>query len=196
MRQKVFFFILFIILLNQRIDASTICPCIEAKVGYFFFSDAKMRKIYDKGGLDAQVSASYPIWGWLQAYASIEYLERHGKSLNAHQKTCFEAVPLSIGIQTVIVIYEKLHYYFTIGPRYTFAHVENDSSYVSKNIHESGFGGFANMGLRFFIQNYLFVSAFGEYSYQKMRFKSSKVTYGRNIQIGGFVGSGGIGFAF
>jgi hypothetical protein len=34
---------------------------VEAKVGYFFFSDPKMRKIYSSGGIDLQLSGSFTV---------------------------------------------------------------------------------------------------------------------------------------
>ena len=49
---------------------------LELKGGYFFFTDSKMRKVYDKGGVDLQLSGSYPIWKWIQIYGSVEYLAR------------------------------------------------------------------------------------------------------------------------
>src|SRR6201998_4169062 len=58
-------------------------PLLEVKAGYFFFSNSKIRKIYDKGGLDIQLCASYPFWNltsrWaLNAYGAVEYLQRSG----------------------------------------------------------------------------------------------------------------------
>jgi hypothetical protein len=61
-------------------------PMIEVKGGYFFFSSPTMRKIYDQGGADVQISGSYPLWRWLQIYGSVEWLERHGRTLGAHEK--------------------------------------------------------------------------------------------------------------
>lgn len=72
-------------------------PVLEVKGGYFFFSDAKMRKIYDRGGLDLQLSGSYPLRRWVQIYGSVEYLERHGKSLEGDQKARIWEIPLSLG---------------------------------------------------------------------------------------------------
>ncbi|MCX6989363.1 MAG: hypothetical protein NTZ52_07730 [Chlamydiae bacterium] len=40
-----------------------------------------MRKIYTDGGLDLQLSGSYPICRGLDFYTSNEYLEKSGKSL-------------------------------------------------------------------------------------------------------------------
>ena len=172
-------------------------PILEAKVGYFFFSDDKMSDVYNQGGIDVQLSASYPIWQWLQVYASVEYLERHGKTLHAHQKTSIWEVPLSLGLKPVIKISSKARYYFTVGPRYFFVKAHNDSSYLPMNLSKSGLGGFVNTGFLFFPTTHLVLDIFGEYSYKKMHFHSSKKNvYGENTQVGGYTFGAGIGYAF
>lgn len=172
-------------------------PLLEIKGGYFFFSDDKMREIFDQGGLDVQLSGSYPLWKWLQIYGSIEYLERHGKSLNDRQKTRIWEVPLSLGLKPVISICPKVQYYFTLGPRYFFVHVHSDSKFVDKSIDENGLGGFVNTGFHFFPMRHLLVDIFGEYSFKRMRFHPSKThVYGNKIEIGGFTFGLGLGYAF
>lgn len=170
---------------------------LNIKVGYFIFSDAKMRKIYNKGGLDVQISRSFPLWKWLYAYGSVEYLSRHGKSLNGHQKTKIWEVPLSLGLKAIIPFCQEIQYYLTLGPRYFFVHVHNRSSYVSRNLNKNDLGGFVNMGLNFFPCQNLQVDVFGEYSYGRLHFHSSKThSYGRSVQIGGFTFGAGLGYAF
>ncbi len=178
-------------------EANKIQPLLEVKGGYFFFSDAKMRKVYDQGGLDVQISGSYPVWKWLQVYGSVEYLQRHGRSLNGHQKTSIWEVPLSLGLKPVIEICEKINYYVTLGPRYFFVHQHNHSSYVDRSVSQNGLGGFVNTGFNFFPCPHFLVDVFGEYSYKRMHFHDSKHhVYGRTIQVGGFAFGVGLGYAF
>lgn len=169
----------------------------EIKGGYFFFSDAKMRKIYDQGGLDLQISGSFPVWRWLQIYASVEYLTRHGRSLGGNQKTRIQEVPLSLGLRPVITICTNIQYYFTLGPRYFFIHQHNSSSFVDRNVNENGFGGFVNTGFYFFPYRHLVLDIFGEYSYMRVHAHPSQTNVdGRSIQVGGFVFGAGLGYAF
>ena len=84
-------------------------PLVEVKTGYFFFTNSKMRKVYDRGGLDVQLCASYPLWNlncrWtLNAYGAVEYFHRSGKSINEHQKTSLWSVPVNIGFKPVYAI--------------------------------------------------------------------------------------------
>lgn len=177
-------------------------PLFEVKTGYFFFSDSKMRKIYDRGGLDIQLCTSYPLWKltnrWtLNGYGAVEYFHRSGKSINGDQKTSLWSVPVNIGLKPVYAINAIMQYYYAIGPRYFYIHQHNDSSYVSKNKSRNGLGFFINTGFNYFLCDRFVIDLFGEYSYAKTHFHAGKSGgYTRNIQIGGFTFGGGVGCRF
>jgi hypothetical protein len=172
-------------------------PTVEIKGGYFFFSDSKMRKIYNSFGIGVQVSGSYPIWRCLQIYGSVGYIEKTGRSLNGQQKTRIWQIPLSLGLMPIIQISQNVQYYFSLGPRYFFVIQHNHSNYVDKKISNNGIGGYVNTGFRFFPWHHLLVDVFGEYSYKRMHFHSSKCNvYTRTMQIGGFYFGVGLGYAF
>src|SRR5579883_1849371 len=100
---------------NTYVECSEICECeeeeeqkepclkqhplVEVKAGYFFFTDSHMRHVYDQGGVDIQLSGSYPIYKILHVYGSVEYLQKSGHSIHGHQKTSIWAVPLSLGLR-------------------------------------------------------------------------------------------------
>jgi opacity protein-like surface antigen len=181
----------------QEEDCCTQQPILEAKAGYFFFSDSKMRKVYNDGGIDLQISGSYPLWNWIQLYGSVEYLQKHGRSLGGHQKTRIWAVPLSLGLEPVFTINRLVDYYFTVGPRYFFVHAHNDSSSLDRHKSQNGLGGFINTGFHFFPWDNLVIDVFGEYSYKRMHFHTSKRNvFTREVQVGGFAFGAGIGYAF
>ncbi len=170
---------------------------IEFKAGYFFFGAEEMNEVFDDGGLDVQLAASGPVWKWLHLYGSVEYLQRHGRSIHGHQKTSIWEVPLSFGVKPVIRINNWAQYYITLGPRYFFVHVHNDSHYVSENISQNGLGGFVGTGFNFEPIHHLLIDLFGEYSYKRMHFSSSVAnSHGHTVQVGGFTFGGGIGYAF
>ena len=178
-------------------DECGIRPTIEAKAGYFFFWDDKMSDVYDHGGVDLQISATYPVWRWLQVYLSVEGFEKNGRSLKGHQKTRFWGYPVSLGLQAVAEIIPEVQYYFTMGPRYIYAHVHNNSPYVDRTMNHSTVGGFANTGFRFFPMEHFLIDLFGEFSYAQMHFRSHKKNaYGERAQVGGLVFGGGLGYAF
>ncbi len=175
---------------------------LEAKGGYFFFSDAKMRKIYERGGLDLQIAASYPLHFWkdrarLEIYGSVEYLERSGYSINYHQKTSIWEIPVNLGLKPVFILSRTAHYYFSLGPRYFYVHQHNSSEYVDKIQTKNGIGLFVNTGFNFIIRQSFLVDIFGEYSYSPIHCHPSQTNiYGRSTQIGGFTFGGGLGYVF
>lgn len=173
------------------------CPTLEAKLGYFMFVDSEMREIFNHGGIDAELSTSYPLKRHLQIYASVEYQRKSGRAENGGEKTTFWAVPLSLGLKPVATFSSYAQGYFTIGPRYVFAHVHNDSSFVDRNLSHNGIGGFANVGLNFFPMRHFLIDLFAEYSYVRMHFHPHKTNvYAESRQVGGFVFGGGLGYVF
>ncbi len=170
---------------------------VESKIGYFFFSDSKMRKIYNRGGVDVQISGSFSVWESLQIYGSVEYFKKYGQSLGGHQRTDVWELPLSLGIKQVFKVAYPIDYYFTIGPRFFIVHVHMDSSYVTSHLSGNGLGGFVNTGFNFFPNEHFVVDVFAEYSYKQMSFHSSVTnSYGNKVNVGGFVIGLGIGYAF
>jgi hypothetical protein len=170
---------------------------IEAKLGYFFFTDSTMRKVYNGVGIDGQIAASYPIYKWLHVYGSVEYTEKTGHSLSGHQKTFLWQLPISVGLRPVIAIGEHLSYYATLGPRYFFTYVQNSSSYVPKHMSANGCGGFANTGFLYVFNSGFTLDAFAEYSYKVLKFTSNLAgTQGSSAQVGGVTAGLGFGYAF
>lgn len=179
-----------------------VAPTIECKAGYFNFSNSKMRKIYNRGGLDLQLCASYPLcpltpeWT-LDAYGALEYFQRTGKSLHAHQKTSFWSIPVNVGLKPVYAINATMNYYCAFGPRYIYVHQHNRSTYIFKNRSKNSLGFFLNTGIHYIPCDRLIIDSFVEYSYAKIRFHSGQSSvYTHTTQIGGFTLGGGIGYTF
>ena len=172
-------------------------PMVDVKSGYFFFSDSKMRKIYDEGGWDIQISGTAPIWKCLQLYGSVEYFKRHGRALSTHEKTSIWEIPLSLGLKAVAPIGNKVQYYAAVGPRYIFLHQDNYSQLVDRSINDNGLGGFVNTGFHFFPVRHWLIDIFGEYSFKRMHVHTHKHNvYAQTIQVGGFAFGLGTGFGF
>jgi hypothetical protein len=195
--------VLLLLLNTHKVEASS---SIEAKFGYFFFTTSPMKSVYNQGGTDVQLSGAYPIASWqtgsvpsdLRVYASVEFFEKSGHSRSAHQKTCLWAIPVNAGLQTIFLISSapQIHYYATLGPRYTYMDVTNQSQYVPRHMHGQGVGLFANTGFTFTFDNFL-IDLFGEYSYAKIDFHPHRQgTYTPSVQISGVSVGLGIGYQF
>ncbi len=172
-------------------------PILEGKAGYFFFLNSKMRKIYDKGGIDAQITGTCSIWRGLEFYGSVEFLERSGRSLGEKKKTFIYQIPVNIGLRPVLTLCKQVQYYAALGPRYFYVHQHNDSSNLPKNSGRSGVGFFVNTGFNFIPIEHFVIDIFGEYSWAKTHFHDTKHhVYGRDTQIGGLTFGGGLGYVF
>lgn len=175
---------------------------VELKTGYFFFSDSKMQKIYDRGGFDVQLCVSSPLLyltnKWiLNGYGAVEYFQRSGHSTNGHQKTSIWSTPVNIGLQPVYVINADTQYYFAIGPRYLYLHQHNDSSYVDRTNSRNSWGFFVNTGFNYVLCDHFVIDIFGEYTYAKAHFHSRKSNvYTKSVQVGGFTFGVGTGYEF
>lgn len=182
--------------------STAIKSVLELKAGYFFFADSTLRKIYDKGGLDLQISGSFPVATWpdrygLDIYASVEYLHRSGKTLGSGNKTSIWEIPISLGLKPIFAICQNVQYYFAVGPRYFHLHQHNNSSFLIKNVSRNGIGLFVNTGFNFIPCPHLLIDIFGEYSYARTHFHPSKHNvFGKAIQVGGFAFGAGLGYAF
>jgi len=175
---------------------------LEIKMGYLFFSNSPMRRVYDKGGLDVQLCGAYPIWQitnrWsLNAYSAIEYCYLSGQSISNHQKTFLWSVPFSLGLKAAYAILPDIQYYATIGPRYFYIHQHNNSPYVDKNQSSNELGFFINTGFNCLVSDHFIIDIFGEYSCAKAHIESKKSdVYPTNAQIGAFIVGGGLGYKF
>lgn len=172
-------------------------PLVELKTGYFFFSDSKMRKIFDRGGEDIQLAGSFCIYRNFQLYTSAGYISRHGRSLHGYQKTRLNMIPVSVGIKPVFCLNNQVDLYATIGPRYLYVHQHNDSSYVNKKITRNGIGMFLGTGLLLRPCDGFVVDVFAEYSYARLHYHSHRRNVeGHSAQFGGFTVGGGLGYSF
>ncbi len=205
-RSSYFLIIGYAALLLCSASLSAICstrsPTVEAKAGYFLFTDSKMRKVYRQGGVDLQVCGSYPVFQCmnriqLAVYGAVEYLYCKGHSLSAHQGTSFTAVPVNLGVQSSAYLTPCMRYYITLGPRFFYCRQRNHSDDVSKSNSRNGVGAFANVGMNYNLSERIFLDLFCEYSYAQTHFHTKKAeVYTRSIQIGGFTFGGGLGYSF
>ena len=124
------------------VGSSLNADLIEFRAGYFHPTDSTMRKVYDKGGLDLQIAASNFIWKRFQLFQGFEYIMRNGKSLGTPESTEMRIFTYGLGVKYPFKISSWVDYYLTLGPKFFFVRVHNDSSFVNKHLNESGVGVF------------------------------------------------------
>lgn len=184
---------------NSYCENNSFLSNIDVKMGYFFFSDSKMRRVYDKGGFDIQVSSTTEdLCDNLRIYGAIEYFQKSGRSIHSRQKTFFNAIPLSFGLQKSFELSEiPASLYLTVGPKYFFTWAQNNSSHISHHMHANNLGVFANIGGLYYFSRCLAFDAFGEYSYCHLRYHSGvRNSEGHGVDAGGFTFGGGLQYFF
>lgn len=172
-------------------------PHLEGSLGYFFFSNEKMRDVYFNGGFEARLSGSYPVYKQLQIYGSAGFRELWGRSVNFNEKTIFWEIPIDVGLRPVFKITSFIDWYFALGPRYFYFQQKNKSDFVDKTVARNGVGLFVNTGFDFFIHEGWFIDLFGQYSYEPISISphQSEVV-GRLVTVGGFSFGVGCGYSF
>lgn len=192
---KAMFPILASSLLTQAVYCSS--QLAEFKAGYFFFTDKNLKDVYGTGAADFQLSYSYMFAKYFGIYGSVEYIQQDGNSTPCHNHTEFYSVPLSLGVKIAAPIASRFDLYAMLGPRYFLTRVKNYSYFVDRNSNQHGLGAFGTLGLLWHLSNRLTFDLFGEYSYKRLKFHSSKPgVEGRSVQVGGATAGAGIGYQF
>lgn len=177
------------------ICSADVPPLLEARVGYFFFNNTSLNKSYNKGGFDVQVCGSVPIWKFINIFAGLEHLERYGKSSESDEIKLLET-NLSLAVKPVFTITDQIHFYFDVGPKYFFVNAHSTSPYIDK-MNKNGIGGFLGTGFLFILDHNVTFDLFGEWSFKRMKFKSSMPNVSTSkMEIGGFVFGIGAGYSF
>lgn len=178
--------------------AANVTPWLEIKPSYFFFVKSPMNDIYDNGGFEIQGTASVPLCNYLDLYGSVGYRKAWGHALNTGEKTTLTVMPFDIGLKLVFNFWERLYYFFAIGPRYFYFFQNNTSPYVDGIIDGNGIGLFVNSGFNVLFADSVVVGIFGEYSYEKKKISPTmpNVYSNGSVQIGGFAFGASLGYAF
>lgn len=147
---------------------------LELKSSYFIFAHDSLNEVYHHGGFEESLAGSFPMWKWLNFYASIGIAHVNGKSLNDCQKTSLLEIPIDIGLKIVFPLHKKHDFYLASGGRYAYFQQHNNSSFVDKHIHKHCGGFFVNGGFNVFATHHWFIGFFGEYGFIKASITPSK----------------------
>jgi hypothetical protein len=172
---------------------------VEAKIGYFYPTDAKFRHIYSNGGGIYGFEVSCQAWKEFYGWASGSYFTQTGRSQGEHHRTRITLVPLAAGLKYVIPFCEKrLDLYGDIGFVTTYFHTHDHSRYVIKSNSKWGTGGVWRIGCLGYVYDSLFIDVFADYTYTKIHFHNTDNgrVIRRTADISGFSWGAGIGYRF
>jgi len=163
---------------------------IEGKLGYYNFYNKTLRDVYKDGGLNYQISGAYELNKTFNLYSSIEYVYRHGYSLNAHQKTEFRQLAYSLAPEVNFLKHFWFSARLSVGPKLFHVHIKNHSNYVPKSCIKNIFGGFIELALDKTFSNHLLISIFGNTSLGSLK------AQGHTTSINSYTVGGGVGYKF
>ena len=192
MSKNILFVSLFIMVFS-RLHAVEILP--EARVAYFYPTDPEFRDIYSGAGLYS-VETNVQAWKGLYPWISAGFLYTTGRS-SAGNKTTLYAVPIGLGLKYFFK-FDRIWPYLGAGAVVSYMHIDNDSSFVTRNQSEWGVGVIAKSGFLAYVTENLFFDFFLDYTYLRRSFSTSKSkpVLTRTANFSGLSIGGGIGYKF
>lgn len=163
---------------------------IEARAGYFLFSDSTMGSIYKDGGLHVQAAGVFPVVQVLGLYGSVGFVYANGRALGTEDKTTFLKVPVDVGLKWMFKPNGengKMSLAGAVGPRFVFLQQTNNSLYIDPKLSTATVGAFFNSSMNYLVNDRCFVGFFSEYSFERATFSSSmpNVYVQDGTQVGG-----------
>ena len=133
----------------------------------------------------------------LSFFGQIDYLFKDGFSLDFHQATTIQLVPITFGVKWIEPFRDDVELYFGIAPKYYFMYTTNDSTYVPSSSNENGCGILANIGTFIYPTEHFMIDVFLSYSYMNFAAPAStSQVSGFETNVSGFNLGVGLGYDF
>jgi len=172
---------------------------LEFKGAYFLATNSIFRKIYDNGGALYGPEITFKIFRNIYGFASVDFLQKSGKSIGLFSPTKVGLIPLGIGFK-YFVPFCYGDFYVGLGFQPTYLHTKDCSSYVIAKRSKWGFGGIVKIGTYFNLPHNFLVDVFIDYSPVKVPFHNNQAPTGhvvpRKADISGNIFGIGIGHHF
>ena len=195
--KQICYIILLILILPTYFHAVS----FEASVNTFFPTNEIMKNMYGEAWPDfalivdhIQPFDSVP---QLSFFGQVDYLFKDGFSLNFHQATTIQLIPITLGIKWIQPIRDDVEIYFGVAPKYYFMHMTNDSTFIPPASSQNGCGFFANLGGFIYPTEHFMIDIFCSYSY--MNFAAPESVPGVtsfSTNVSGFNLGVGLGYDF
>ena len=103
-------------------------------------------------------------------------------------------VAATLGALYEFEAYSRVHPYLGLGLGAAYVHFHNQSSHVKRSVNRWGVAFLAKSGVKFDVTGNFFLDLFVDYSYYLFNFKKGHCR--NNVNTGGFLIGGGIGYRF
>lgn len=170
---------------------------VEAKAAYFLPTNSRFRDIYGNGSGQYGAEVTCKIFRQLYGFASADFFNKKGKSVNFCSPTTVNIINLGIGLKYLFPFCVG-DFYLGLGALPTRLHTTDCSPYVVKNRTKWGCGGIAKIGTYFNLPKSFVVDLFVDYSFVKIPFNCcSKLNLeGHSARANGASFGAGLGYRF
>ena len=174
---------------------------VEATVNTFFPINETIQGIYGDVWPDVALIVDhiqpFDRVPQLSFFGQIDYLFKDGFSLDFHEATTIQLVPITFGVKWIEPFRDDVEIYFGVAPKYYFMHTTNDSTYVPSSSSENGCGVLANIGTFIYPTEHFMIDVFFSYSYMNFAAPASTPgVVGFATNVSGFTLGVGLGYAF
>jgi opacity protein-like surface antigen len=172
---------------------------LQARAACLFPQDRRIRKIYGKAiaewELEVDVSLDDREYGW-DGFFNLAYYQKSGRSTCslAKRHTEMRNVAATLGALYEFEAYSRVHPYLGLGLGAAYVHFHNQSSHVKRSVNRWGVAFLAKSGVKFDVTGNFFLDLFVDYSYYLFNFNKGHCR--NNVNTGGFLIGGGIGYRF
>lgn len=144
------------------------CFTIQARGGFFYPAELRVRKLYHHGGGEFEVEGSKYFYDNFSVWLNLNYFPRHGHSLGFHNSTTVKIFPISIGLKYAFRICHCTYLYLGAGASYTWVQTNDHSRFVRQDLTGYGWGGVGKSGIFFNLGSCWFLDLFADYYYNKV----------------------------
>ena len=214
MKKKLLMLLGIHILSNMNLFSDTITcsnpdkTLLEFRVSYYYPNSSELRKIFNNGGINYQLTGTIPICPNFQGltrgvnlWTGVDYFSKTGHSIGFDEKAKITIIPITVGIKYFFPFFGcRLpgNFYAAGGMKYYFLYTHNHSNKIRRNINRRGMGSIAEIGFITNIENNLIIDIFGSYSSKSFGAPSisNPAIEGISLNVSGFNIGAGIGYKF
>lgn len=110
-----------------------------------------------------------PDWTW-RLWVGVSGFSRKGDSIHFHDRTRLELIPVNFGIKLVYPIFCNTSIFIGGAACYSFLRIRDHSEFVHKHTRREEWGGLFQSGICYNYCDWLVVSAFFDYFFQRFDF--------------------------
>ena len=138
----------------------------EIRVGYFYPTSHRFRKIFRGARLDYEIETVQAFHRHFAVWANVSWFPKSGHSIGEQDRTTVNLVPLCIGLKYIAWVNCWTRFRFGAGPSYFFLNTsDHGCACGGKHPSYSNFGGVIKSDISHFFSCNLYLSLFFDYLY-------------------------------